>query len=79
MRPVIASRFVGVGMFTEEGVACVLRWCVPVLFSLLDGMDVLRLLGAVITEHKVGVLFLLSVCARDFSQLLAYASICIAV
>ncbi len=37
----------------EEAVNCVLRWCAPILFSLIDSMDVIRLLGAVLTENKV--------------------------
>lgn len=42
-----------VGIAEEEAVNCILRWCAPIMFSLLDSMDVIRLLGAVLTENKV--------------------------
>jgi hypothetical protein len=44
---------IGVGIAQEEAVAAILRWCAPMLFSLMDSMDVIRLLGAVLTENKV--------------------------
>jgi hypothetical protein len=49
----LASPAAGVGIGEEEAVAAILRWCAPILFSLMDSMDVIRLLGAVLTENKV--------------------------
>jgi hypothetical protein len=43
----------GVGMCEAEAGRAIVRWCMPVLFSLLETHDVVRLLGALLGESKV--------------------------
>jgi hypothetical protein len=43
----------GVGICEPEAGRAIVRWCLPVLFSLLETHDVVRLLGALLAECKV--------------------------